>query len=155
MAHIRMWAGDYTLSGLVGFELRCKTVGVLGTGAIGAAAARIFCVSPSAADLPVLCQYLPLPPHKAGSCRWRRSNACLAWYPVCSRARQPAYRASMPWTLQPHTPSAPLARSCSPEAAAYAADSRTTRVLEGYWAGAQSRVISISLRMQGSGTRYT
>ena len=55
MAHIRMWAGDYTLSGLVGFELRCKTVGILGTGAIGAAAARIFCVSPSAADLPVLC----------------------------------------------------------------------------------------------------
>ena len=40
-----MWAGDYTLSGLVGFELRCKTVGVVGTGAIGAAAARIFCVS--------------------------------------------------------------------------------------------------------------
>ena len=55
MAHIRMWAGDYTLSGLVGFELRCKTVGILGTGAIGAAAARIFCVSPSAADLPGLC----------------------------------------------------------------------------------------------------
>ena len=55
MAHIRMWAGDYTLSGLVGFELRCKTVGILGTGAIGAAAARIFCVSPSAAALPVLC----------------------------------------------------------------------------------------------------
>ncbi len=45
LAHIRMWAGDYTLSGLVGFELRCKTVGVVGTGAIGAAAARIFCVS--------------------------------------------------------------------------------------------------------------
>ena len=45
LAHIRMWAGDYTLSGLVGFELRCKTVGILGTGAIGACAARIFCVS--------------------------------------------------------------------------------------------------------------
>ena len=45
LAHIRMWAGDYTLSGLVGFELRCKTVGVFGTGAIGSAAARIFCVS--------------------------------------------------------------------------------------------------------------
>ncbi|KAK9905506.1 hypothetical protein WJX75_001127 [Coccomyxa subellipsoidea] len=42
LAHIRMWAGDYTLSGLVGFELRSKTVGVLGTGAIGAAACRIF-----------------------------------------------------------------------------------------------------------------
>ena len=55
MAHIRMWAGDYTLSGLVGFELRCKTVGILGMGAIGAAAARIFCVSLSAADLLVLC----------------------------------------------------------------------------------------------------
>ena len=47
LAHIRMWAGDYTLSGLVGFELRCKTVGVVGTGAIGTAAARIFCVSAS------------------------------------------------------------------------------------------------------------
>ena len=55
MAHIRMWAGDYTLSGLVGFELRCKTVGIVGTGAIGAAAARIFCVSPSDAGLLVLC----------------------------------------------------------------------------------------------------
>ena len=55
MAHIRMWAGDYTLSGLVGFELRCKTVGILGTGAIGAAAARIFCVSLPATDLPALC----------------------------------------------------------------------------------------------------
>ncbi|EIE23378.1 hypothetical protein COCSUDRAFT_28806 [Coccomyxa subellipsoidea C-169] len=42
LAHIRMWAGDYTLSGLVGFELKSKTVGVLGTGAIGAAACRIF-----------------------------------------------------------------------------------------------------------------
>ncbi|BDA47224.1 2-hydroxyacid dehydrogenase homolog [Coccomyxa sp. Obi] len=42
LAHLRMWAGDYTLSGLVGFELKSKTVGVLGTGAIGAAACRIF-----------------------------------------------------------------------------------------------------------------
>ena len=47
LAHIRMWAGDYTLSGLVGFELRSKTVGVLGTGAIGAAACRIFKVRPA------------------------------------------------------------------------------------------------------------
>ncbi len=46
LAHIRMWAGDYTLSGLVGFELKSKTVGVLGTGAIGAAACRIFRVMP-------------------------------------------------------------------------------------------------------------
>ena len=47
LAHIRMWAGDYTLSGLVGFELKSKTVGVLGTGAIGASACRIFRVPPS------------------------------------------------------------------------------------------------------------
>ena len=44
MATIRMWAGDYTLSGLLGFELHAKTVGVLGTGAIGAVACRIFMV---------------------------------------------------------------------------------------------------------------
>ncbi len=43
-AHIRMWAGDYTLSGLVGFEMRSKVIGVVGTGAIGAAACRIFSV---------------------------------------------------------------------------------------------------------------
>lgn len=39
-----MWAGDYTLSGLVGFEMRSKVIGVVGTGAIGAAACRIFSV---------------------------------------------------------------------------------------------------------------
>lgn len=54
LAHIRMWAGDYTLSGLVGFELRCKTVGILGTGAIGACAAQIFCVSAPRPHCPVL-----------------------------------------------------------------------------------------------------
>jgi D-lactate dehydrogenase len=40
-----MWAGNYTLSGLVGFEVRSKTIGVVGTGAIGAAACSIFLVS--------------------------------------------------------------------------------------------------------------
>lgn len=51
LAHIRMWAGDYTLSGLVGFELKSKTVGIVGTGAIGAAACRIFSVSSSLGSL--------------------------------------------------------------------------------------------------------
>jgi D-lactate dehydrogenase len=35
-------AGNYTLSGLIGMELCRKTVGVIGTGAIGACAARIW-----------------------------------------------------------------------------------------------------------------
>lgn len=35
-------AGNYSLSPLVGFELRGKTVGIIGTGAIGAEACRIF-----------------------------------------------------------------------------------------------------------------
>ena len=64
MAYIRMWAGDYTLSGLVGFELRCKTVGIVGTGAIGSAAARIFCVS----LLLQLCLY-PAAPAPTHACR--------------------------------------------------------------------------------------
>ncbi|BDA51492.1 2-hydroxyacid dehydrogenase homolog 2 [Coccomyxa sp. Obi] len=42
LAHVRMHIGDYTLSGLVGYELRSKTIGVLGTGAVGTAACRIF-----------------------------------------------------------------------------------------------------------------
>lgn len=37
--------GNYGLSGMVGMEIFGKTVGVLGTGAIGAEAARMFCVS--------------------------------------------------------------------------------------------------------------
>lgn len=82
MAHIRMWAGDYTLSGLVGFELRCKTVGILGTGAIGAAAARIFCVSPSATDLPVLCLC---------------SAAPELWLPAHAQGHTDTYRALPVW----------------------------------------------------------
>lgn len=35
-------AGNYTLSGLIGVEVCRKTVGVVGTGAIGACAARIW-----------------------------------------------------------------------------------------------------------------
>lgn len=41
-AYVRVQAGNYSLTPLVGFELRGKTVGVLGTGAIGTEAARIF-----------------------------------------------------------------------------------------------------------------
>lgn len=33
---------NYALSGLVGFEMKNKTIGVYGTGAIGLAAIRIF-----------------------------------------------------------------------------------------------------------------
>ena len=36
---------NYALSGLVGFEMKNKTVGIYGTGAIGLAAAKIFHVS--------------------------------------------------------------------------------------------------------------
>ena len=41
-AYLRVREGDYSLSGLVGFELRTKTVGIIGTGAIGLAACQIF-----------------------------------------------------------------------------------------------------------------
>jgi len=34
--------GNYTLSGLIGMEICKKTVGIIGTGAIGACAARIW-----------------------------------------------------------------------------------------------------------------
>jgi hypothetical protein len=34
--------GNYTLSGLVGFEMKNKAVGVVGTGAIGVEACRIL-----------------------------------------------------------------------------------------------------------------
>lgn len=40
-AHARVLQGNYALSGLVGFEMFGKTVGILGTGAIGAEAVRI------------------------------------------------------------------------------------------------------------------
>ncbi|CAL8465644.1 g5180 [Coccomyxa elongata] len=42
LANIRMHTGDYTLSGLVGYEMRSKTIGVIGTGAVGTVACRIF-----------------------------------------------------------------------------------------------------------------
>lgn len=41
-AYARVGAGNYSLSGLVGRQMGGKTVGVLGTGAIGAEACRIF-----------------------------------------------------------------------------------------------------------------
>lgn len=41
-AHSRVMHGNYALSGMVGMEIFGKTVGVLGTGAIGAEAVRIF-----------------------------------------------------------------------------------------------------------------
>lgn len=46
-AHMRIQQWDYSLSGLVGFELRGKTVGVVGTGAIGSCLCAILKVSPS------------------------------------------------------------------------------------------------------------
>ncbi|EFJ43869.1 hypothetical protein VOLCADRAFT_65549, partial [Volvox carteri f. nagariensis] len=41
-AHIRTRMGNYSLSGLVGFEMGRKVVGVIGTGAIGIQACRIL-----------------------------------------------------------------------------------------------------------------
>ncbi|KAL3158684.1 hypothetical protein ABBQ32_011426 [Trebouxia sp. C0010 RCD-2024] len=41
-AHMRMQQWDYSLSGLVGFELHGKTVGVVGTGAIGLALCTVL-----------------------------------------------------------------------------------------------------------------
>ena len=41
-AHIRTHLDNFSLSGLVGFEIHGKTVGVMGTGNIGLAAIRIF-----------------------------------------------------------------------------------------------------------------
>jgi hypothetical protein len=39
---MRVQQGNYSLSPLVGSELRGKTVGIMGTGAIGVEACRIF-----------------------------------------------------------------------------------------------------------------
>jgi len=41
-AYTRVQAGNYSLTPLVGTELKGKVVGVLGTGAIGSEAARLF-----------------------------------------------------------------------------------------------------------------
>lgn len=41
-AHARAREGDYELSGLVGYEMKGKSVGIVGTGAIGTEAARLF-----------------------------------------------------------------------------------------------------------------
>ena len=41
-AHARVREGNFSLDGLVGFDLHGKTVGIVGTGKIGQAAARIF-----------------------------------------------------------------------------------------------------------------
>lgn len=41
-AHQRASQGNYSLNGLVGFEMYKKTVGVIGTGAIGIEAVRIL-----------------------------------------------------------------------------------------------------------------
>jgi len=42
IAHLRVLQGNYGLSGLVGYEMNNKTVGVIGTGAIGYEACRIL-----------------------------------------------------------------------------------------------------------------
>ena len=41
-AHDRMRSQNYELSGLVGFQMKGKTVGIWGTGAIGTAAVGIY-----------------------------------------------------------------------------------------------------------------
>jgi len=41
-AHARVREGNFSLDGLVGFDLNGKTAGIVGTGRIGAVAARIF-----------------------------------------------------------------------------------------------------------------
>ncbi len=41
-AHARVREGNFSLEGLVGFDLHGKTVGIVGTGRIGAACARVF-----------------------------------------------------------------------------------------------------------------
>lgn len=41
-AHFRTLEGNYSLSGLVGFEMNKKVVGIIGTGAIGTEACRIM-----------------------------------------------------------------------------------------------------------------
>lgn len=41
-AHVRVLQGNFTVSGLIGRELCGKTVGIVGTGSIGIAAARIW-----------------------------------------------------------------------------------------------------------------
>jgi D-lactate dehydrogenase len=41
-AHVRVREGNFSLEGLVGFDLHGKTVGICGTGRIGSVAARIF-----------------------------------------------------------------------------------------------------------------
>lgn len=49
-AYTRVQAGNYSLTPLVGTELKGKVVGVLGTGAIGTEAARLFKVRGLASD---------------------------------------------------------------------------------------------------------
>lgn len=42
LCHQRVKAGNYTLSGLIGFELSGKTFGVVGTGKIGVALIKLL-----------------------------------------------------------------------------------------------------------------
>ena len=58
-AYLRVREGDYSLSGLVGFELRTKVVGVVGTGAIGLAACQILRVRGS----PLALALMTIPVH--------------------------------------------------------------------------------------------
>lgn len=70
-AHARVRDGNFSLDGLVGFDLVGKTMGVIGTGQIGAVVARIalgfgcqvvaFDVAPDAALVAAGVRYVPLP----------------------------------------------------------------------------------------------
>lgn len=76
-AHARVREGNFSLDGLVGFDLHQKTIGVIGTGEIGGVVARIACgfgckvlavdPSPAPALVALGVRYVSLPALYAGS----------------------------------------------------------------------------------------